>query len=809
MLSSRSRGVAALLGALAAGTSASCWYDNQPAASTSAGGAGGAAGGAGGAATGGAGGGPALPTGLTANTQSTRFVTADEMLAAIEMQLSGEPFAELLGRSLGGYDRFSPTPDRYTDPTTGLVVPDALGFSLAVESYEYSKQVMNNVSFEAGAGLSLQYGWVLNPAGQTGDAAFGVLSDRLQYFAKASRASGAKIGKDFVAVPPPTGDPTNFYGWPGFWPVFAEFRSFDPAIAPSLGADHACSLDGAIDEPLPPGAVQTFVGDYECDTNTLNLTDREAQVEKVLEPEALALSAWKQALWTINYWGVLHDVDQHAIVAVPEASLGLVGVPGNAVVGQWVSPLDDTKLLFGKDGTFLGDVSLEGWQGLVMLEEMDNKSALLLGGLTTADGVALGGVASVAAAVDYDYQAPLRWWPAAVAVTEATTAPTPAEARKYFPAPTKLAVQSAGSRLADLAALAGGFGEVFALTDGRNAEIGGSQAFRATFDGAPFAADDGVADGEDTLHDRALGIVKMALVNLDRLHFDEAHAVLVDTATPTGAAVQRGAQVSTARTAYSIVELRTALRALDASLTLYSNDLPDTHGLPSALDLAKLDGTKGGSLVERTRFLLAAQADFLADHLLDDGGLAADGYDLAAGARDPAPPSLEAQASAVRGLLEAYLATSDERYRQRAMAGYAALEKHFWMADAGVYRTTAGESNTMTYTPRAFASLHGALRQYYKLVASRPGREAEAQTVLARIVRGMKLVVNGWNDENGDGLVQPAECLGGRLQMAERALTGEMSMAVDQGDRDHDCVPDISAAGLPAALAAVVVFERK
>lgn len=105
--------------------------------------------------------------------------------------------------------------------------------------------------------------------------------------------------------------------------------------------------------------------------------------------------------------------------------------------------------------------------------------------------------------------------------------------------------------------------------------------------------------------------------------------------------------------------------------------------------------------------------------------------------------------------------------------------------------------------------LHGALRQYWKLVAAQPGQEEASKLVLSRIERGMKLIVNGWNDTSGDGVVEPEECLGGRLQMAERALTGELSIAADMGDRDHDCVPDIATAKLPAALAAEVVFSRQ
>ena len=361
-----------------------------------------------------------LSTTIAATTSSTRFLTADHMLASIEMQISGEPFAELLGRDIAGYDRFSAQADNYIDPATGMPGKDPLGFSLAIESYEYSKQSMNLLSFEAGAGLSLQFGPLLNPASKPGDEAFTLLLDRLQYLGKASRASGAKFGKDFVTSPAPTNDPSNYYGWPGFWPVYAEFRSFDPAMAPSVGADKQCSLAGATDEPIPPGTPQTFVGDYECDTNTLHLSDREAQVEKVLAPDALGYAAWKQALWSINYWASMHDIGQNPISVVAEAKLKQVGEPDNTVVGQFPSPLDPTgkELVFGKDGTFLGGVSLEGWQGLVMLDEIDNKSSLLLGGLTSADGKTLQGFASVKDAVDYDYSSPLRWWPAAVAVTE-------------------------------------------------------------------------------------------------------------------------------------------------------------------------------------------------------------------------------------------------------------------------------------------------------------------------------------------------------------------------------------------------------
>ena len=53
-----------------------------------------------------------------------------------------------------------------------------------------------------------------------------------------------------------------------------------------------------------------------------------------------------------------------------------------------------------------------------MMDELSNKAQLLLGSLTTGDGVQLGGFASTKEALDYDATAPLRWWPQSVAVTE-------------------------------------------------------------------------------------------------------------------------------------------------------------------------------------------------------------------------------------------------------------------------------------------------------------------------------------------------------------------------------------------------------
>jgi hypothetical protein len=106
--------------------------------------------------------------------------------------------------------------------------------------------------------------------------------------------------------------------------------------------------------------------------------------------------------------------------------------------------------------------------------------------------------------------------------------------------------------------------------------------------------------------------------------------------------------------------------------------------------------------------------------------------------------------------------------------------------------------------------LQGALRQYFKLVASAPGREAERTEVLSRVKRTMKLILNGWDDRNQDDIIQyPDECTQAGMQMAERALTGELGHFRDNGDRDKDCVKEISVMRLPSALAAEQDFVRR
>jgi hypothetical protein len=741
---------------------------------------------------------PAPPL-LEITERDTRFVTEDVFLAALEMQLSGEPLAQAMGRNLAGYERSLLPTDQYSPDGSLDTVTDVAGFSIAVESYEYSKQPMNNVALESGAGTSLMFAPLVNPTGSRGAKAVALLEQRIEKYALATHAWGR------FAVAPGTwrGASPNPLAYPGLWPTAHVFASFDPSIAPTSSV----SLDCAI--PSDEGSGDDTVGDYECDPTTLHLPDREKQVEFRVTTGADGFSAWKYALWIINYLQVMHDTSGNLVSSVPEAELPLVGTPDNSVTGVDASG----KATF--PGTYAGSSDLEGFQAALFIDEVDNRAADWLLHFTTTDGSTLSGFSSLSDALSYREDSPLRWFPESIRVTEGADS-------SGFPIPS-YALDGAGSELLGLLSLAGAYAELYALTDRANPDVGGSQAVRVYFDGDPFGEDDGQADGEPTLHDRALAMIRVAVLDADRLHRDPTSGALADAVAFAGATPTRGSSASIESTAYALVALRTVERALGSELTLYSNNSPDTALLTSPLDSVPVNAA-GVTFSERLHDLIRSEAALLYDSLTTPDGRAFDALDLATGKVSGDANSLDAHTAAIRGLFTAYLATGDTRYRDRAEAVFNRLETVFYDPSARIYTATPSPAPFVDFGPVRFGMLQAALRETYLQLGDRPGHETLGEDLEGRIGRLNKLVLNGWNDRNDDSRVQwPSECVqvtdgmpSGGLEMAERALTGEIgSVQTDvapgdprtpTSDRDRDCVPEIDDAHLPAALAHRVRF---
>ena len=755
---------------------------------------------------------------ITATVNSTRFVTREHMLAAGEMQISGEPLAQAMGRDLGSYSRNQLPPNLYHDTSLQTFWIDLPGFSAGVESYEYSKQPMNDLAFEAGAGTSLAYAPRIDTDAATGPAAITHLATLVQHYAAGSNALGGFVfpagtfpANNANGDTNPTGAGTgadNPIGWPGIWPTAHVYRSFDPAIDPTGAFVLGCSISSD-DDPLGAGGALPCA-DYECSASSLHLRDRASQIDPTITPGADGFSAWKYGLWVLNYLQVMHDSAETAVATVVPADLANVGAAGNQIIG------DDGTGAATLPGTYLGSSDIEGFQAQLFILEIDARADDWLARLSTADGATLSGFASVSAALAYSYASPLRWFPGQIGVTETDDG-------GGFPVPA-YALASADSALLDLIGLAMGYAEFYALTDTRNADVGGAQPALAYFDGDPFPADDQLADGEATLHDRALAMMRVALIDLDRLHADPASGLLVDDVAMSGTTPARGHTISTTSVAYTVIGLRTVLRSLSSQLELYSNNTPDTAIASTPLDALAIayptDPTL--SFSERLGKIVRAQGDLLLDHLTDATGRAWDGWDVSAGEPIDDQDLLDAHTAAIRGLFAAWLATGNVSYRDRAIAVFDRVEAVFYDSDARIYSLTPAPVSSVEYTPLRFALLQSALRDVYELMATRPGGELLEPVLEERLARLDKLVLNGWDDRDRDQRVDwPSECvmpgtgvpLGG-LQMAERTLTGESGRTdVEDGissptaDRDNDCVPEVDDAHLPSGLADSVTFQ--
>ena len=767
---------------------------------------------------------------ITATVNSTRFITREHFLASAEMQISGEPLAETMGRDLGDYSRDSPIPNLYADtsPNAHGTWIDLPGFSTGIESYEYSKQPMNNVAFESGAGTSLVYGPLVNASNATGAAATAQLATLVEHFAKGSNAFGAWAftagtypvnPSMLLGSPRASGNPNihgagtgaqNPLGWPGIWPTVHVFESFDPTIAAVSDIKLLCVISA--DDNPKAGGGKLVSADYECDYTTLHLPNRTTQISPVVTPGADGFSAWKYGLWVLNYLQIMHDTTEGPVANVASVELANVGAPGNQVLGT----NDDGEAAM--PGTFLGSSNIEGFQSQMFISEVENRAEDWLSHLSTSDGVTLSGFASLNDALGYAYDSPLRWFPGQIAVTEADDG-------DVFPKPS-YALASPKSSLLDLDGIALGYATFYALTDTRNADVGGSQPARCMFDGDPFAADNQLADGEGTLHDRALAMMRVALVNMDRLHADPSTGILVDDVAFNGATPQRGTTVATTSVAYTILALRAIVRSLGSQLELYSNNTPDTALSATPLDALPTHHSDGLTFSAHAKAMLRKHGDLLYDNLTDVTGRASSGWDTSTKTVIDQSDTLDAHTAAIRGLFATYLATGDTKYRVRALAVFDRMNATFYDSGARIYAATPPPVDSVEYTPMRFALLQSALRDVYELVATRPGGQGIAPLLEARLARVNKLVLNGWDDRDENRLVDwPNECVGvnvsgvpvGGLQMAERTLTGETGCIEEQigltgkctatSDREHDCVPEIDDARLPAALAQSVTFH--
>ncbi len=262
-------------------------------------------------------------------TNTTNYLTQDQLLLANEINESGEPFAEALGYNLDDLDPMV------------LNEPDSIAYTLGIENYEYSRYQLGTVISRSGIGLHMMWGpAIMNMAAMNTDTAF-----------DGSFTGGTPNGykEDDMLMMNIMGFGQRAHAIPVKhpWPQFAEFTKGDPHL---------------------PQAVQTG---FETDFASLRW-DR-SKMDKVLNLGAMGQSLMKQYLWAQDMLSAFHDANEDD---VPVAN-------GN--------PDDANGVFDASKGIYFGGDNADGFIGQVLTAEAINKTLLVINKLAY-DGTSLGAI---------------------------------------------------------------------------------------------------------------------------------------------------------------------------------------------------------------------------------------------------------------------------------------------------------------------------------------------------------------------------------------------------------------------------------
>ncbi|WP_369599923.1 hypothetical protein AAIA72_08645 [Hahella sp. SMD15-11] len=432
-------------------------------------------------------------------------------------------------------------------------------------------------------------------------------------------------------------------------------------------------------------------------------------VRPEITPAAIGGIWLKEVMWSQDFLGGMHTRDTDEEV---EATSSTMDQDGRHALG--VSAVD------GLNGVILTEISLEKMRWLAERLAFDGRSLGVR--LTPA----------------YDGTKPV-WFPHRL---EARTRDLEGGL-----AIEGLNVAERHSSLRDVWMLLWPAAEYFAFADQRDAAKATNPAFRAVFDGQPFAAApavnrDASPDNDVPANDAfslARTLSHVLFTNLHALHFDRKAGTLVDRWDG-----KPGRHVTTYDAAYALVALSVYQKAVDALPVGYASAEAGAGGLGTAQGKAALS-------------LLKAQADFILTQLRREDGLYADGAEVAGEkVRMASSVSVDTQFAVLRGLGAAFSATSDSRYREAARALYQAVDR--LMARKG-YWVSPGEE-TVEYTPWTAAAISAGLRTALLQLRNEGTENVPALEVAALVGRytdWFRTVINGGAQNEG---MQLAEWLG-------------------------------------------------
>lgn len=417
-------------------------------------------------------------------TNDAIFNTADQMLLANELFESGEPWAEELGYNLDDLDPMVPNS------------PDQFAYNTGIESYEYSRYLLNTLNGRSGMGLHMMWSPLvienaaMQPASFDGQFTGGT-------------ANGFKEDDMLMMMIGNFGTNANFIPFENPFPQFADF------------------LEGDINLP------QTVTADF--GHNFASTRWDRSLMDKTLSLGAMGQSASKQYLWAADMLSAFHDGNDEGIEADGTNSPDLPG-----------SPLFDPN-----NDIFYGGNNTDGFIGQILTAESINKTKFILTQLAY-DGTNLGMVNPAT----YNPENGIKYFPHKIAITEATVG------AGLPPKWNTFTVTDAMSKIYDQWSYLLATTSYMDMMDPNNTSDAAHLAYREVFDGFPFPASM-QETGTPGPYDLMKGASKVIFLNMMAMHYNTTENTFIDGAMLNGSGMpMMDGMVKSLNSGYVIVALK-------------------------------------------------------------------------------------------------------------------------------------------------------------------------------------------------------------------------------------------------------------
>jgi len=453
-------------------------------------------------------------------TNDDIFNTADQMLLANELFESGEPWSEALGNDLNLLDPMVPNQ------------PTQFQYETGIESYEYSRYLLNTLNGRSGLGLHMMWSPLI-----MANAAMQPASFDGQF--TGGTANGFKEDDMLMMMIGNFGANANFTPFENPFPQFADFLEGDNNLP----------------QPVAVGFGHNF-GSTRWDRSLM---------DKTLNLGAMGQSASKQYLWAQDMLSAFHDGNDNGIDADGTNSPDLPS-----------SPMFDPN-----NNIFYGGNNVDGFIGQILTAESINKTKFILTQLAF-DGTNLGMVDPAT----YDPAANgIQYFPTKIAVTETSVA------SGLPPKWDTFTVTDPMSKIFDQWSYLLATTSYMDMMDPNNTNDTAHLAYREVFDGFPFP-DAMQNTGTPGPYDLMKGASKVIFMNMMAMHFNASEGTFIDGAMLNGAGMpMMDNMVKALNAGYVLVTLdkfipqftgtpleTPATNALNAQANYIINNLKDPNG---------------------------------------------------------------------------------------------------------------------------------------------------------------------------------------------------------------------------------------